>query len=429
MEKKKPSSAPTALLDVFGKLLQLQGRPACRNKKCENFLTYAPDQIRKFGTRPNKSMGKIIQRYECLVCKQKFTDEPIDFSSPSGMKNKHIFKKLRYELDEAISYEKIAEKNQVSVKTIFEMMEPLTAKVGGQMMGQEIFFDGEIVFLEIPIRTNEKFQATTFFGFRGSAIETNFTTKDTEKGRHFFVSHYLHKFKALGKELKIQSPYHYDGTVPIQLGDIPDESKIVGFIDEQAYCYMNRILLLEPTALDSVVEKAQKIKTAINKIKDKKEKQLSNVSIYNLKKAAVIPSPILKALRKDKQLSPQHIESILNTVRIPRKHLDEIQKVMPLSPAIIERVTKAVIKHPAYVKVLGRNRHSTDTYEYFLKACHDLKFLKWTKAKNIQELRERLLLFSMVYTNRKRKHDEIAGQKLRALLNRKKSKGGSDEHT
>lgn len=418
MEKNEstPSTAEVAA-ELLGKILELQGRPACQNRACGNFLIHSPAELRKYGIRNNKSTGKSTQRYECLVCHQKFTAEPVDLFSPK-LKNTHIFKKLRHELDEIISYEELGKRHQVSGKTIYEMMEPLLRKLDSSMMAAQLFFDGEITFLEIPITTNKKYKATVFIGFRGSNIEIIFATEDTKKNRESFIAHHLYKFIALGKELKIHSPYTYKGTVPFHMGG-PDENKENGPFSRWIDQYTERILLLNPKAFDSIEEKTKKLNTAIKKIRDKNEKKLSEVSIGELKKSIPIPGHILKDIRKQKELTAGHIEKILDTIHIPKKQLDEIQGIMPLSPEVITEVERTLVRFPHLIKSFKETKPwGLAPYEYFLSACHKLKFLKWTKAKNIQELRDRLLLFSLVYNNRYRKQNEETSPKIRAKLQR-----------
>lgn len=417
---KKNESTPStaeAAAELLGKILELQGRPACQNRGCDNFLIHSPAGLRKYGVRNNKSTGKSTQRYECLVCRQKFTAEPIDLFSPK-LKNTHIFKKLRHELDEIISYEELGKRHQVSGKTIYEMMEPLLKKLDSSMMAAQLFFDGKITFLEIPITTNKKYKATVFIGFRGAEIESIFATEDTKKNRESFIAHYLYKFMALGKELKIHSPHIYKGAVPFHMGG-PDESKENGPFSRWIDQYTERILLLDPKAFDSIEEKTKQLNTAIKKIREKNEKNLGQVSISELKKSIPIPAHILKDIRKQNELTDEHIEKILDTIHIPKKQLDEIQKIMPLSSEVIAEVERTLVRFPYLIKSFKEPKPwGLGPYEYFLDACHKLKFLKWTKAKNIQELRDRLLLFSLVYNNRNRKIKKELGLKIIAKLQR-----------
>ena len=418
MEKNEsiPSIA-VATAELLGKILELQGRPACQNKSCRNFLIHSPMDLRKFGVRNNKSTGKSTQRYECLACHKKFTAEPVDIFSPK-LKNTHIFKKIRHELDEIISYEELGQQHKVSGKTIYEMMEPLLRKLDSNMMASQIFFDGEVTFLEIPIATNKNYKATVFIGFRGAEIEIIFATEDTKKNRESFIAQYIYKFMTLGKELKIHSPYPYKGTVPFNIGG-PDENNENGPISQWTDQYIERILLLDPEVFDSIELKTKKLNTAVKKLRDKNEKQLSKVSIDELKKSIPIPGHILMDMRQKKELTAEHLNKILDTIHIPKKQLDEIQKIMPLSPEVINEIERTLVRSPHLIKSFKETKPwGLAPYEYFLSACHKLKFLKWTKAKNIQELRDRLLLFSLVYNNRKKKHDTIAGQKLRTRLSK-----------
>ncbi len=418
MKKNEPThSIAEAAAELLGKILELQGRPACQNKACGIFLIHSPTQLRKYGVRNNKSTGKAIQRFECLACHQKFTAESVDIFSPK-LKNTHIFKKIRHELDEIISYEELGKRHQVSGKTIYEMMEPLLKKLDGNMMASQLFFDGEITFLEIPITTNKKYKATVFIGFRGAEIEIIFATEDTKKNREKFIAHYLQKFIVLGKELKIHSPYTYKGTFPFHMGG-PDEDKENGPFSRWIDQYTERILLLDPEAFDSIQEKTDKLNTAVKKIRDKNENKLSKVSIDDLKKSIPIPGHILKDIREQKNLSAELMAKILETIHIPKKHLDEIHKIMPLEPEVINEIEKNLVRFPHLIKSFKQPKPwALAPYEYFLSACHKLKFLKWTKAKNIQELRDRLLLFSLVYNNRNRKMKKEVGLKIRAKTGR-----------